>query len=276
METPQGTVSSTSAEVSRPTISAKMENEPDVDLNKIEKVMTEVLLQCEFCNRIYSDKEWLLQHQKKHTTAANYECVTCKGTFDSHLEASEHWLTMCVDKANSFYLPKLAFCEYCDRTFKSHEILYSHKYKRKHYTPKVHPQEEERAKAQEPDEPEDMIVKVMEGALGAMNASSRAHVPRGDVVAGDVEVEPSNVETLPDGEAQENRGKRRGRKRKRSSGTASKRLISVAGEGYKFQCERCSRVFDDVATLEAHKDVEHPANFKCDECSQVSGHVANI
>lgn len=44
----------------------------------------------------------------------------------------------CSEYTNVFYLPKLLYCEYCDRTFKSHEVLYNHKAKKKHYTPKLY------------------------------------------------------------------------------------------------------------------------------------------
>lgn len=106
--------------------------------NYIETISTEILLQCEFCNRTFSDKNVLLMHQRKHTTAKNYECVSCNKVFDSYTLASAHWLKKCSDFANIFYLPKLSFCEYCDKTFKSHEILYNHKIKKRHYTPKLH------------------------------------------------------------------------------------------------------------------------------------------
>ncbi|XP_018328919.1 zinc finger protein Xfin-like isoform X2 [Agrilus planipennis] len=103
----------------------------------IEKILTEILLQCEFCNRTYAEKNALLSHQKLHDTSTNYGCSTCDETFESYIVACKHWMSQCSDKANLFYLPKMTYCEYCDRTFKSHELLYNHKIKKKHYTAKM-------------------------------------------------------------------------------------------------------------------------------------------
>ncbi|KAF5293256.1 hypothetical protein FQR65_LT10996 [Abscondita terminalis] len=80
----------------------------------VVKVLTELLLQCEYCNRTYADRTFLLTHQRRHTTLVNYECVTCKETFDSYLSATKHWMTKCTDEANLFYLPKMTYCECCD------------------------------------------------------------------------------------------------------------------------------------------------------------------
>lgn len=40
-------------------------------------------------------------------------------------------------------------------------------------------------------------------------------------------------------------------------------------EGFKYQCERCVKVFDCVVSLEAHRSNEHVATFCCKECGQV-------
>ncbi|XP_050297269.1 zinc finger protein 62 homolog isoform X2 [Anthonomus grandis grandis] len=105
--------------------------------NCIETISTEILLQCEFCNRTFADKNLLLVHQRKHTTEKNYECVDCNQAFDSYSKAYPHWIKKCNEFSNVFYLPKLSFCEYCDRTFKTHDMLYNHKIKKKHYSPKL-------------------------------------------------------------------------------------------------------------------------------------------
>lgn len=115
----------------------KFELAEGLDAN-IEKVLTELLLQCEFCNRTYYQSDMLMEHQRKHTTACNYECVTCTESFDSYIDATRHWMSKCSDASNLFYLAKMIYCDFCDRTFKSHELLYGHKIKKKHYTPKTY------------------------------------------------------------------------------------------------------------------------------------------
>lgn len=104
----------------------------------VQKILTEILLQCQYCNRTYSDKSVLMRHQSTHTTDKNYECKSCGAVFDSYVAAAQHWLRPCVETANVFYLARMICCEKCERTFKSHELLYIHKVKQKHFVPKIH------------------------------------------------------------------------------------------------------------------------------------------
>ncbi|KAK9709351.1 Zinc finger, C2H2 type [Popillia japonica] len=70
--------------------------------------------------------------------------------------------------------------------------------------------------------------------------------------------------------SQDSEKKKRGRKRKSPRQTMkTKRLSVVVENGYKYQCEKCVKVFDSVADLENHREIEHPAKFKCEECGQV-------
>lgn len=250
----------------------------------VEKVLTELLLQCEFCNRTYAEKKWLLIHQKTHTTEINYHCVKCNETFDSYVYAAKHWLTKCSDEANLFYLPKLTFCEYCDRTFKSHDILYTHKIKKKHYTPKIYvnkENEEIENKMEMEVDNKNAIVKLIEDALLAMKAPEREQ-KWSDMNGVENRVTHIKSEILTETNtfnqtvqiSQENgevEKKRRGRKRKLpKQASKNKKISAVVEVGYKYQCERCVKVFDSVSDLESHRDIEHPANFKCEECCQVA------
>ncbi|KAF5308762.1 hypothetical protein FQR65_LT17966 [Abscondita terminalis] len=258
----------------------------------VVKVLTELLLQCEYCNRTYADRTFLLTHQRRHTTLVNYECVTCKETFDSYLSATKHWMTKCTDEANLFYLPKMTYCECCDRTFKSHEILYTHKIKKKHYTPKMHI-------AKDPSdnhlndsalESKDGLVKLIQDVLTTMNSSiNQSKNDENDADQANKENKPIkhtnnnnvvNIVDLKEDQAQGNNSqapanaelekKKRGRKRKwPKQETKTKRLSYNVDDGYKYQCERCILVFDTIVALELHREKEHASNFSCEECGQV-------
>lgn len=257
------------------------------DCNKyVEKVLTELLLQCEFCNRTYADKSWLLAHQKTHTTQINYQCVKCNEPFDSYVLAAKHWLTKCSDEANLFYLPKLTYCEYCDRTFKSHDILYTHKIKKKHYTPKIHIENfksnTNEAEQEVAVDSKNAIVKLIEDTLMAIKVHEQglrlreknATENEGKNIKMEMDIGPSTVKN-ENVEKAENENvpiekKRRGRKRKqRKQLNKNKKISSVAEPGYKYQCEKCIKVFDSVIDLETHRETDHPTNFKCEECCQV-------
>lgn len=265
----------------------------------VEKVLTELLLQCEFCNRTYAEKHLLLLHQRTHTTEVNYECVMCKEVFDSYTSAAKHWLTKCSDEANLFYLPKLTYCEYCDRTFKSHEILYTHKIKKKHYTQKVHRPSEvaqndvkNEEKGTSVPENKDVIVKLIEDVLTTLSASLNKYndsengqgtneFKETDQVpdaSNEIEIKTEIISsqtsnnTTPDvletGDEMEK--KKRGRKRKWPKQTSkTKRTAAVVEQGFKYQCERCMMVWDCVSDLEMHRDKEHASNYSCEECGQV-------
>lgn len=267
----------------------------DTNNTHVEKVLTELLLQCEFCNRTYSEKAQLSAHQRTHTTAANYECVTCKETFSAYTAAAKHWMVKCSDEANLFYLPKLTYCEFCDRTFKSHELLYAHKIKKKHYTPKIHPEtdvdenkdtataivekvEECVEAVQEkdyeslPEEKKDAIVKLIEDVLTTLNTSLDNMDKKAAVMT--EEENKENMEqncSVEAGTIDENDKKKRGRKRKatKQSGKATKKVCVVIEKGYKYQCEKCVKVWDSVADLEQHREKEHASSYTCEQCQQV-------
>ncbi|CAH0405292.1 unnamed protein product [Chilo suppressalis] len=103
----------------------------------IQEIKTSSLLQCEFCEKVYTSIPRLLKHAKMHTTENNYECNACDITFTSYKAAEEHWL-LCpwLKTCYSFSLPKLLLCNACDRKFRNYEQLYNHRYKIGHFMAK--------------------------------------------------------------------------------------------------------------------------------------------
>ncbi|XP_060536211.1 zinc finger protein 62 homolog [Cylas formicarius] len=250
----------------------------------VEKILTEILLQCEFCNRTYSDKNLLLMHQRTHTTQKNYECVNCSRIFDSYVSASTHWLKKCSEFANLFYLPKLTFCEYCNRTFKSHEILYSHKIKKKHYTPKLHlsvnngcQNKENINSANKCVDNKEIVIKLLEDVLKELEIPTEVADNNGGKIDNltkmplvEVKLEPTSETNSGNTTSEIHESKKGDRKRKnqRNLGKSNKKFSAAVDEGFKFQCEKCIKVFSRVADLEKHRSNEHAANFTCEECGQ--------
>lgn len=94
----------------------------------VREIKTSSLLQCEFCEKVFTSIPRLLRHAKMHSTRKNYECNTCETSFSSYREAEEHWLLCPWLKAYySFSLPKLLLCNACDRKFRNYEQLYNHR-----------------------------------------------------------------------------------------------------------------------------------------------------
>ncbi|XP_045527635.1 zinc finger protein 90-like isoform X1 [Pieris brassicae] len=103
----------------------------------IREIKTSLLLQCEFCEKVYTSIPRLLKHSKTHLTKKNYECNACKISFDNYKIAMQHWilcpwLVMCY----KFSLPKMLLCNTCDRKFKTYDHLYNHRYKMGHFITK--------------------------------------------------------------------------------------------------------------------------------------------
>ncbi|KAL1502148.1 hypothetical protein ABEB36_007334 [Hypothenemus hampei] len=262
--------------------------------SQIETISTEVLLQCEFCNRTFSDKSFLIMHQKNHTTEKNFECVSCNKAFDSFCLAASHWQKKCSEFSNVFYLPKLLYCEYCDRTFKSHEILYNHKVKKRHYTPKVHiainVEENKTANIEFIPENKEVINKLIQDVLKCLEVPD---ISRGNDDVNKIKSEPisSNVSRKgskislkeeikenvePEVQATSmNQKDGQDRKRKLNSSTVipkkCKKPDGGGDEAIKFQCERCIKVFKNIVSLENHRIKEHIATFCCEECGQTLG-----
>ncbi|KAI5645094.1 hypothetical protein NE865_03068 [Phthorimaea operculella] len=106
--------------------------------DSVREMKTSLLLQCEFCEKVYTSIPRLLRHSKSHTTARNYECNGCKLGFTSYKAAELHWQVCPHKHCYSFTLPKMLLCNTCDRKFKTYEQLYNHRYKTCHFMTKTH------------------------------------------------------------------------------------------------------------------------------------------
>lgn len=104
----------------------------------ITEMTTELLIQCQYCNRTFSEEDEVLRHQRTHTTEKNYECVDCQLGFDMYMLAEYHWLKPCTAHSNEFCFPKVILCEVCKMHFVSHHDLYYHKLMMGHHGLKLY------------------------------------------------------------------------------------------------------------------------------------------
>ncbi|XP_066143934.1 testis-specific zinc finger protein topi [Euwallacea fornicatus] len=256
----------------------------------IEIISTELLLQCEFCNRTFSEKNLLLLHQRKHTTSKNYECTTCGKVFDSYSLADSHWVKTCSQFSNVFYLPKLLYCEYCDKTFKSHEILYNHKIKKKHYTPKLHLGVNIRGmETRFPDqsrqvlENKDVINRLIRDVLMTLEVPM-VNSEGGEAASQMIKIESQDcgIVTLSSDDCKkiplpEDLSKKKitpllpKKRKEKPIRTRNKKPCTLTDEGFHYQCERCIKVFNCISSLENHRSTEHVATFCCEECGETLG-----
>lgn len=96
--------------------------------DSVKEIKTSLLLQCEFCEKVFTSIPQLLKHLQSHTTNKNYECTPCRMVFISYKEAEQHW-AICpfIEMCYGFSLSKMFLCNACDRKFKNYEQLYNHR-----------------------------------------------------------------------------------------------------------------------------------------------------
>ncbi|XP_046961202.1 zinc finger protein 676-like [Vanessa cardui] len=103
----------------------------------VREIKTSSLLQCEFCEKVYTSIPRLLRHLKMHTVTKNYECNACNIAFSCYKTAEQHWvICLWLKMYYQFSLPKLLLCNACDRKFRNYDQLYNHRYKVGHFIPK--------------------------------------------------------------------------------------------------------------------------------------------
>ncbi|XP_032528709.2 zinc finger protein 415-like isoform X1 [Danaus plexippus] len=104
----------------------------------VREIKTSSLLQCEFCEKVFTSIPRILRHSKMHTVTNNYECNACDIAFSCYKTAEQHWL-ICpwLKMCYQFSLPKMLLCNACDRKFRNYNQLYNHRYKSSHFIPKI-------------------------------------------------------------------------------------------------------------------------------------------
>ncbi|CAH2102374.1 unnamed protein product [Euphydryas editha] len=105
---------------------------------RVREIKASSLLQCEFCEKVFTSIPRLLRHLKIHNVTKNYECNACNLAFSCYKTAEQHWLScLWLKMYYQFSLPKLLLCNACDRKFRNYDQLYNHRYKVGHFLPKT-------------------------------------------------------------------------------------------------------------------------------------------
>lgn len=98
------------------------------NIDCVREIKTSSLLQCEFCEKVFTSIPRLLRHLKLHTVTNNYECNACDIAFSCYKTAEQHWVAcMWLKMYYQFTLPKLLLCNACDRKFRNYDQLYNHR-----------------------------------------------------------------------------------------------------------------------------------------------------
>ncbi|XP_055374500.1 testis-specific zinc finger protein topi-like [Condylostylus longicornis] len=102
-------------------------------------IMNDVL-QCEFCEFIFSDCSHLLLHSAYHDPNSGFECISCEIKVQTSKEIFLHWQAECVFARElvreNLTIKRFYACNVCENKFSSLEQLTDHRYTALHFFPR--------------------------------------------------------------------------------------------------------------------------------------------
>ncbi|XP_043272501.1 zinc finger protein 2 homolog [Venturia canescens] len=104
----------------------------DEKISLIEELTTSKIYHCEFCNSYFNELENLRVHESLHVLEKPYTCNICDTVYKSYAEAVVHW----KEHPRSFRVVTAYMCDVCGKDMKEMSLLYKHRRKRQHVTPR--------------------------------------------------------------------------------------------------------------------------------------------
>ncbi|XP_075154422.1 matotopetli isoform X2 [Haematobia irritans] len=114
----------------------------DTKNNKYFKiVILNCVLQCEFCDFVFSDVSDLFKHSSCHRPERPFECFSCDIYVKTAKAITNHW-TECVYVRENIRVYKVSIqryfvCNVCENKFESIDILLEHRYTTYHFYPRL-------------------------------------------------------------------------------------------------------------------------------------------
>lgn len=109
--------------------------------NPIKILILSSVLQCEFCDFVFSNVDALLLHEGTHDPCQGYNCSMCNIHVCTIKEIAIHWQTECPFKryesaTRNTGLQTYFVCNVCENKFNSLAQLYEHRYSMFHLFPR--------------------------------------------------------------------------------------------------------------------------------------------
>ncbi|XP_059219045.1 testis-specific zinc finger protein topi [Stomoxys calcitrans] len=100
------------------------------------------VLQCEFCDYLFSEVSYLLKHSAFHLPERPFECFSCEIYTKTAKDIRNHWQTECVFmredlKENRAVTQRYFVCNVCQQKFTSLDQLLEHRYSAYHLFPRL-------------------------------------------------------------------------------------------------------------------------------------------
>lgn len=108
--------------------------------NQLQLLVLTSILQCEFCEYVFSNVDALLVHEGSHDPHRGYECTLCEIHVPTVKAIATHWRNDCAferyDEAKNTGLITYFVCNVCENKFKTLVELYEHRYVMFHLFPR--------------------------------------------------------------------------------------------------------------------------------------------
>lgn len=95
-------------------------------------VILSCILQCEFCDLIFSEVSYLFVHSACHLPSRRFECFACDIHVKTSKEICTHWQAECVFmrenlKVHNATIQRYFVCNVCENKFQSMDLLHEHR-----------------------------------------------------------------------------------------------------------------------------------------------------
>ncbi|XP_012155079.1 testis-specific zinc finger protein topi [Ceratitis capitata] len=108
----------------------------------LKMVILSCILQCEFCDFVFSEVSYLFVHSACHLPERRFECFSCDIYMRTSKEICAHWQAECVFmrenlKVNQATTQRYFVCNVCENKFQSLDQLHEHRYTSYHFFPRL-------------------------------------------------------------------------------------------------------------------------------------------
>ncbi|XP_039948537.1 testis-specific zinc finger protein topi [Bactrocera tryoni] len=108
----------------------------------LKMVILSCILQCEFCDFVFSEVSYLFVHSACHLPERRFECFSCDIHMRTSKEICAHWQAECVFmrenlKVHQASTQRYFVCNVCENKFQSLDQLHEHRYTTYHFFPRL-------------------------------------------------------------------------------------------------------------------------------------------
>ncbi|KAM7360781.1 matotopetli isoform 2-T4 [Cochliomyia hominivorax] len=105
-------------------------------------VILSCILQCEFCDFVFSEVSYLFVHSANHLPTRRFECFACEIHVKTSKEICTHWQAECVFMRENIKVlnantQRYFVCNVCENKFQSMDLLHEHRYTSYHFFPRL-------------------------------------------------------------------------------------------------------------------------------------------